>query len=847
MTMQDRTFVQDGVVYQDLGNGKVKVVGYADQPQQAGQVFTLPQDPVEDAQRRATLNRTQQDLATRGATAPYDARKAAADAAKAESEAVKAQRDLAAAQATANPAQQKAQLNLANDEVLTAIQNARGKLDAGGGWAAGYAARLPERLQPQSAIDLGGALNTITARLTLDKLAALKQASPTGASGLGSLTEREGALLRDSVAALGQTQSPDVLRENLAAVERHYRNVIALSQGEDYRDPKVAEKYGIVPMPSAKGDTPGQTGGDDSQMNLSLAPAGSQVQTKADPALRGVNAHVRAMVGAGKKPDEIIGYLNRIKPGLGDGVAPSVNEAVKFRAQNPRVPLTRYVIQLENQDIPMSSSRVLGNTLAQSPVGAAAMSAGDAATAFNLPNFFPNPEVTRAAMGQVAADNPASSMAGTLGGGALAGAALEAALPFKATMGGAGLLAPRLLASDALYGAAAGYGTGDGSIGSILGGAAMGAGGGVLGRGAVRGLGSTLKGVTNPDVQYLRQAGVPMTPGQMTRGSGRLGDSLAKREDRLAGYAGVGDSINDLRRKGVVGFNQEAFKQGLEPIGQVGVGNVAEQGIDEARKAVSGSYDNALGGVRVTPDAPFAADYGAARTAGAAIPRTGPEFQHVVDTRVAPFVQQPEINGSQIQDMLQGIKGADFGTDAMGQDASQALGGVGDAITDLVSRQAPDVMPQLNAANKAYRNTSILANAVGKGMNTEGLFTPAQLGMAARENATKYTGKMSAASTDRPFFDLQRAGQNVLPSKVPDSGTAGRIQAGKGIFGAMQNGVRSAVNAPLYSEALQPYIASLLLDRPELARAIGDQIQRRSRVGGLFGTPLLLSGNTQAP
>ncbi|WP_205903188.1 hypothetical protein, partial [Pseudomonas viridiflava] len=111
-----------------------------------------------------------------------------------------------------------------------------------------------------------------------DKLAQLKQASPTGASGMGSLTEKEGELLRDSVSALGQTQSPDKLLDSLGAVEKHYRNYMALAAGEDYRDPKAAEKYGLVTAP-AQGD------------QLALAQGGAR--DEADPASSGVNSHIR--------------------------------------------------------------------------------------------------------------------------------------------------------------------------------------------------------------------------------------------------------------------------------------------------------------------------------------------------------------------------------------------------------------------------------------------------------------------------------------------------------------------------------------------------------------------------
>lgn len=793
-------------------------------PASQGQVFTLPQDPLEVARDQAALARTNQEISRSAATAPYDARRAAADAAKAEADAEKAKRDLAAQQATATPQQQRQMAALANDEVLAAINRARQGINAG--WSAGYVARLPEMLQPQSALDLKGDLSTVASRITLDTLAKLKQTSPTGASGLGSLTEREGELLRDSIASLGQTQSPQKLLESLANVERHYRNVQALMAGEDYRDPRVAERYGIAGLPDTGPDGRSLTQG--------------PMRQEPDPALRGVNNRVRSMVGAGRSADEINAYLESVRPGLSARV-PGVAEAVRFRAQNPNVPLSQYPIQVEMRDVPMSSTRQFINSVAQTPLGAAMISGADAVSGGTIDNLMDNPALARAGMEQISRDNPYSSLAGSLVGGALAAAGAETAV------GGLGARwAPRI--GDALYGAV--YGAGSTDEGNraqgALKGAAEGALGGMIGRNLTRAAGAGLRGVTNPDVQYLRSQGVPMTVGQMGRGSGWFGDYLARREDRLAGYAGIGDAINGQRRGGLTEFNRAAFRQGLEPIGSQAVDNVAEQGIEGARQAVGNAYDQALSGVQLTADPEFVGDVGAALSRGRQIPRTGPEFEHVVNSRVAPAFNAGNgtITGRQFQDVLQGIRGADFGTDAMGVDASNALGDVEGALTGLVQRQAPEALPRLDAANRAYRNTSILADAVNRGLNTDGIFTPAQLGQAARANAQRFNGRIASATTDRPFFDLQRAAQNVLPSKVPDSGTAGRIQAGRGIGGAISGTIRNVLNAPLYSDSVQPVLNALALDRPELLMQIGEQVGRRARVGGLFGAPMLLQNQT---
>ncbi|GEM70937.1 hypothetical protein SAQ01S_07030 [Sphingomonas aquatilis NBRC 16722] len=811
-------FTHDGVVYEETGDGQVRVVGYADAPAAPqGGVFSLPQDPTKQAMGAAQLDKLKGDLSR----APYENRQAAANATKAEVDAEKARRDLAAQQATATPQQQQAMAALGNDEILSAIAKARDNLNRTG--AAGFAARLPELLQPQSTIDLAGSLNTIASRLTLDKLAQLKTASPTGASGLGLLTEKEGALLRDSVAGLGQTQSPDQLRENLAAVERHYRNFMALSKGEDYRDPKVAEKYGIAVAP--QGGSQGEQ----------LAFATGDTRTEADPALAGVNSHIRGMIGAGKSQADIVAYMNSVQPGLGDQRAGDVGAAVRFRAQNPRVPLSQYAVSVENRSVPMSGLRQTINQYGQGAAGAYVGQALDALSAGTIDNMTDNPALTRAAMSTLAERNPTAALLGTLSGGALAGAGAEAGLGGMAL----GRFAP--LAADALYGAA--YGAGSADEGSRLGGAAQGAltgvVGGVAGRRLTGMFGRALTGVRDEAQQYLRSVGVPLTPGQA------LGGRFKAREDRLAGFGGIGDAIGARRMEGVQAMNRAAWDQALAPIGRQANNQLGEAAVEQADDAVGQAYQQALGSVRLQRDRPFGIDMQGPATAANRLPgEMGANARYTLNERVGnSFDPNGVMTGNNFQQAVRGLEqdARAVRNAPYGNDFGNVTRGARGALENLLDRQAPGALPAYLDANAAYRNTSVLADATAAAMNTGGVFTGAQLGQAARANARRFTGRMSAATTDRPFFDLQRAAQEVLPSRVPDSGTAGRIEAGGGLMTRLGAAARNTALAPLYAESTQPAINRLLLDRPDALVAIGEQVAQRRRLGGMFGRPLALA------
>lgn len=747
--------------------------------------------------------------------------------------------------AVLNPQQQQGMAALANDEIIAAIAKARADLGRTG--SAGFAARLPEMLQPQSAIDLGGSLNTIASRLTLDKLQQLKSASPTGASGLGALTEKEAGLLRDGVAALGQTQSPERLLENLAAVEKHYRNYMALTAGEDYRNPRVAAKYGIASLPD------NQIGG--------VALANGRTSEEADPALKGVNNRIRTLIGSGAPTAEIVSYMNTVQPGLGDAKQADVDAVVKFRSQNPNVPLSRYPISVENRQIPLSDLRQTINGVAQSPTGSYFANAADALALGTIDNMTENPALARAGLSAIQNENPIASTLGMLSGGALAAAGGE----FAAARLGAGAAAP--FVGDAAYGLA--YGAGSADEGSRLEGAFTGAllggVGGAAGRRVASAGGAALRGIRDPSVQYLRNAGVPMTVGQMAGNSGVVGRFLKGREDRLSGFSGVGDQINLRRRAGIEGFNRAAYDEGLAPIGG-SVATTGEQAVEDAGRAVGRAYDNALDNVRLTPDTQFAAEMGPVGYRAANLPgERGEQALYTLNERIGssmtpqgPIVSPAGVtsinNGAQMtgRNFQQSVRGLEqdargVRTETYGADFGNITRDARGALEGMLDRQAPGALPDYLNANAAYRNHSILADATASAMNADGLFTPAQLGSAARQNARTFTGRISAATTDRPFYDLQRAGQQILPSRVPDSGTAGRAEAGNGILGLARGTARALTNAPLYAESTQPILARLLLDRPDRFLQAGEGLANQRRLLGMFGAPIALNYGPGSP
>lgn len=608
----------------------------------------------------------------------------------------------------------------------------------------------------------------------------------------------------------------------------------------------------LPPGSGGQGQSPIQPNGPTGPLNFDP----SNLQSQANPLRSGVNAHVNEMLQRGAPDAEVQAYLASIgAPGAGD-------DTLAFRRNNPNY-RGAYSVDLERQLVPMSAGQQALNAIGNSPVGAYFTNAADALTAGTLDNMTANPAQSRAIMSGIREQNPVSSTLGAISGGALAAGGLELGLGAAAARMG-GSAAARLLASpitaDAAYGAAYGAGSAD-EGGWLLGaglGAGAGVGGGMFGRGLARGVGNATRGVRNDAVQYLRERGVPLTFGQTVGQSGTLGQVVKGFEDRLSGLPGVGSVVSQRYREGLEGLSQNAFDQALAPIGANTNGAIGEAGIDAARSARSQAYNNALGGVNVTRDPQFNADFTAAQTAGAGLPEPmRGNIDYTLNTRVEnSFDPNGGLSGNGFQQAIRGLRRDEraVAQQPYGYDFGQITGQTEDALTGLLDRQAPGAVPAYQAANAANRNVEVLRSAVDRAKTNDGVFTPYQLAQLASQNARRFGN--TQGTTNQPFYDLSRAAMQVLPNRVPDSGTAGRFAtlalptalagggAGAGaLAGDTGEGAKVGLAAGLLAAAGgsrtgQRVLTSLVADRPDALIRIGDQIYNRARIGGMFGAGL---------
>lgn len=569
------------------------------------------------------------------------------------------------------------------------------------------------------------------------------------------------------------------------------------------------------------------------------------------PQLRGIENQVADMIGRGASTDQIVGFLRQQYQPYGAEVGPELQgylgDIVRKHQANPRQPVKSLGTGWENLYYRKAPDTAQANTFMgidpDSGLGTGVMTAANAATG-GLPAYLAGKQDV---MNAAAQERPGAALAGEVAGGVAAMTGINGA---AGALGKAGTLLTRGggIGGDMLYGATRG-GLENGPTGAITGALAAGVGNKVGGS-VVNTAGRVARGVSDPAVNYLSERGIPLTLGQLLGNRGMTGKLL----NRLESAPVLGDMMAARRTDSIEGFNREALRQAIEPVG----GNITatgREGLDQAYGAVDQGYDSALAGQQFSGNEPqFIQEMGAAIQRGQAVPKLGEDFSYIMQNDVAPmFDSSGVLTGDRLQAALQGIRKArsGFAGQPMGQYAGNALTDAENAITGMVGRQAPDVMPRLSAANKAYGNVSTIGDAVNTAVNQGGLFTPAQLGRAAVNNTKKFGGKRAAATGDVPFRALQEAGQQVLPSTVPDSGTAGRAASlllpgvlGGSAVGADQLGASPSVTVPLAvlaalsSKTGAKVAQKALTGRSPTAVKAGNALIRNRRKGGLFGAAL---------
>lgn len=244
-------------------------------------------------------------------------------------------------------------------------------------------------------------------------------------------------------------------------------------------------------------------------------------------------------------------------------------------------------------------------------------------------------------------------------------------------------------------------------------------------------------------------------------------------EDAATSIPVVGDIINARRAESMLDLNKAAFREvGGQPMGY---GDAALASLAGAREK---AYTDALAGREFDLESPVFVQgmqeaLGARDTLTDALAR---DFDIAIQnslrgTRIGDTGTMTGEGYQQAQRALSGYKSA-AQKPGFEKDYRDALSGVSGVLREEAERQYPDLVPLLREADTMYRGEKILQDAVSRAkMDPTGLgaevFTPGNLTQAVAASGRRYPGTP-------PLKPLSRLAQNVIPSDLPDSGTARR-------------------------------------------------------------------------
>lgn len=294
----------------------------------------------------------------------------------------------------------------------------------------------------------------------------------------------------------------------------------------------------------------------------------------------------------------------------------------------------------------------------------------------------------------------------------------------------------------------------------------------------------------DPDVALLNQEGVSLTPGQMRGGVARAA------EDSATSLPILGTSVAERRTEGIRSFNRATLNRALKPIGDsVPEGMSGTEAIQYAGDRLSKGYDDAIPGRMIRADSGFADDVRKALdNIDTLTPQAVERLSNILDQRVTSRLpQNGAMDGAmykQIQsDLDYEVSRFSGATDPDLRAVGDVIQGVQSALEGAARRQDPKFAARIDALDRGWAELARIESAASKSADLSGMFTPAQYRQAI-VSADKRVRRRGVARGEALSQDLASAALRVLPSKIPDSGTAGR-----GMWGILASAPGAALGA----------------------------------------------------
>jgi hypothetical protein len=355
--------------------------------------------------------------------------------------------------------------------------------------------------------------------------------------------------------------------------------------------------------------------------------------------------------------------------------------------------------------------------------------------------------------------------------------------------------------------------------GQVLKGAAVSTLAGGLGDLASRAAAPTLTAAT----RKLMREGVELTPGQMA------GGWLKNIEDKATSTVIAGSAIAAARQRSLQTFNRAAINRALASIGtKLPPGlDAGFDAIKWAEQQFKAAYNLVIPNMTGIRDPTFVRNLNG--VVNDAISKKLPpdqvaELRHTIQTEILDkFDGNGRITGEQAQNigtrLDEIIKPLRLGN-VYQQQQARYLRDADKALDDMMATHNKTMQEAKDRIDDGWHKFKIVQRAT-KGTNAQpdGAFSPAQLDDAIL-SLTRSKDKASYRRGEEEMQDLARAGREVLPSKVGDSGTAGRAAMLGGLGAASANAFANDPSAVI-ARILWGTAAGLGASLPYSKRATG--------------------------
>ena len=334
-------------------------------------------------------------------------------------------------------------------------------------------------------------------------------------------------------------------------------------------------------------------------------------------------------------------------------------------------------------------------------------------------------------------------------------------------------------------------------------------------------------------VKRMRDEAIRLTPGQ------RLGGIFKDIEDKMTSIPVLGHAIQRSRAKGYDDFNRNLVKKGLARVGKTLPGDVetGQRSLSFLQSELGKSYDDLLSTMKGRVDSGLQKEVGTVFEMAKTLPDDVQKYlTGVVEREInGRITKAGTMSGRSIKE-IQSALGNEIASirnpSGWDQKKKDALIEIRESFMRMVARQNPgEKAKNLRKIDKSWREFEVMTRAASSVAAEDGIFTPAQLYNASKA-LDRSKNKRAFAQGRASLQEYAGAGKKTLPSKVPDSGTPGRLMMSSPLAG-LGSAAMSAPLVPLYSEALRTPIDVLLSQRPGFAQPMAELIER----GGRYAIP----------